>query len=139
MTTWAQSKRVAQEGAPKNRGNAGKGRPRGVPNHATTRARNAFTETWQRLTPDIEDWIRRTAEGEPVPMVKKDPATGQWMPVLDQAGNPIMVRQDADPGRAAEILIKIAEYHVPKLGRLEHVGEGRGAITVKVVKYGEDK
>jgi len=110
-----------------------------VPNKATTRARNLFTETWQRLTPEIEDWIRRTAEGEPVPFVKKDPATGEFKQVLDQAGNPIMVRMNADPKGAADIMMKFAKFHVPELGRQELVGDGGGSITVKVIKYGDSK
>jgi hypothetical protein len=109
-----------------------------VPNKATTRARNLFAETWQRLTPEIEDWIRRTAEGEPVPMVAPD-KDGNPVQVLDQAGNPILIRKGADPKGAADIMMKFARFHVPELGRQELVGEGGGAITVKVVKYGEDK
>jgi len=114
------------------------GRPKGVPNKATTRAREMFNETWRKLTPEIEDWIRRTAEGEPVPMIAED-KDGNPVQVLDQAGNPILIRKGADPGKAADIMMKFAKFHVPELGRQELVGADGGAITVKVVKYGEDK
>lgn len=120
-----------------NRGNAGKGRPPGKPNRATTRARNLFAETWQRLTPEIEDWIRRTAEGEIVPFTKKDPATGEHRQVLDAAGNPIMVRMGADPGRAADIMMKFAKFHVPELARQEHVGEDGAPLQIVVKTYKE--
>lgn len=42
-----------------------------------------------------------------------------------------------DPAKAADLLIRMAEYHFPKLGRTEVAGEGGGAITVQIVKYGE--
>lgn len=39
-----------------------------------------------------------------------------------------------DPARAADLLIRMAEYHFPKLGRQELTGPEGGAITVQVVK-----
>jgi hypothetical protein len=113
------------------------GRTKGSRNKLTADARAIFGETWQRLCPDLEEWIRRTAEGEPVPMVKRDGEV--YRPVLDAAGNEVMVRKDADPGKAAELAIKMAKFHVPELGRQELVGDGGGSITVKVIKYGEGK
>jgi hypothetical protein len=109
------------------------GRTKGVPNKATTRTRLAFAETWTRLSPEIENWIRETAEGVIGPVL----LAGE--PILDQAGQPILVRKNADPGRAADLTLKLAKFHVPELGRQELVGADGGAITVKVVKYGEDK
>jgi hypothetical protein len=70
-------------------------------------------------------------------MVKKDPQTGEFKQVLDQAGNPILIRKDANPGKAAEIMMRFAEYHAPKLRHMELSGQGGGSITVKVIKHGE--
>jgi hypothetical protein len=35
----------------------------------------------------------------------------------------------ADPGKALDLMAKLAEYAAPKLARTEHVGEGGGAIN----------
>jgi hypothetical protein len=32
----------------------------------------------------------------------------------------------------------VAEYHVPKLARQEHVGADGGALTIQIVKYADD-
>jgi hypothetical protein len=40
-----------------------------------------------------------------------------------------------DPARAAEILLKAIEYHIPKLGRTEVSGPGGEALTITVVEY----
>ena len=108
------------------------GRKKGTPNHVTTGARKRILALWDSIGPDMEDWLRRCAEGEPVPMVK------DGTPVIDQAGNPVMVRRGEDPGKAFLAALQMLEYVLPKLGRTEVVGEGGGAITVRVVKYGED-
>lgn len=42
------------------------------------------------------------------------------------------------PDRALEIVVKLAEYHIPKLNRSEVTGAGGGALTVKIVKFGEE-
>lgn len=41
-----------------------------------------------------------------------------------------------DPLKAADLIIRMAEYHFPKLGRQEHVGEAGGAIQVVIQKIG---
>ncbi|MGH8260338.1 MAG: hypothetical protein ACREUG_11670 [Steroidobacteraceae bacterium] len=35
-----------------------------------------------------------------------------------------------DPAKAAEILLRALEYHIPKLGRMEHSGPGGGPIPI---------
>ena len=110
------------------------GRPRGVPNSVTTRARNIFADTWYKLTPEIEDWIRRAAEGEAGELVKV--IDGVPTVVLDAVGNPVMVRKGADPLGAADLLVRMAEYHVPKLARHEVTGADGGALQVHIVDPG---
>ena len=44
-----------------------------------------------------------------------------------------------DPGRAADLTLKLAEFHVPKLARTEIAGDGDGeggGLTIQVVKFG---
>jgi hypothetical protein len=45
-----------------------------------------------------------------------------------------------DPGRALELAAKLAEFAAPKLGRMEHVGDGGGAVNItinKVARHGD--
>lgn len=83
------------------------GRKKGVPNKLTSSAKEAFLLTFQRLAPDLEEWIRLAAND--------------------------------DPGKAADLTIRLAEYHYPKLGRTEVTGDGGGSLVIKVVKLDGDQ
>ena len=85
------------------------GRTKGVPNKVTTRAREAFLAVFERVQPDLEAWIRATAQD--------------------------------DPGKAADLVIRMAEYHAPKLGRTETElsGPGGGPLVVEVVTLADGK
>lgn len=107
------------------------GRQKGTPNKVTTVAREAFLATFERLTPDLETWLQQTANGWDEEVTMKPPGGGEPITVIKRVGK--------DPGKAADLLIRMAEYHVPKLNRSEVVGEGGGALVVKVVTYAEPK
>ena len=100
------------------------GRKKGVPNKVTTVARQAFLATFGRLEGDLEKWIRETADGVPATVTAKD-------------GSVCEIRQGADPGKAADLIVRMAEYHVPKLGRQELVGGDGGPLQIIIQKYGE--
>jgi hypothetical protein len=56
---------------------------------------------------------------------------GVWLSQVAKGnGNP----DKADPARALDLLAKLAEYAAPKLGRVEHVGDGGGAIQYTEVR-----
>lgn len=42
-----------------------------------------------------------------------------------------------DPARAADLFLKVLEYHVPKLGRTEHTGMDGADLQVTIVKFGD--
>lgn len=81
----------------------GPGRPKGSVNKVT----REFRETVRQLLDDNRDnvalWLEQVASG---------------------GGNP----DKADPGKALDLLAKLAEFAAPKLGRVEHTGEGGGPV-----------
>jgi hypothetical protein len=80
------------------------GRQKGTPNKAT----REFRETVRQLLEDNADnmgrWITLVAEGDGT-----------------DSGKP-------DPGKALDLLAKLAEFAAPKLARTEHTGEGGGPM-----------
>ena len=80
------------------------GRKPGVPNKATTEAREAIKALLDANLPFIQSWIVATAEGI----------------YDDQAGKFIV---QPNPAKACEIVQNLVEYSVPKLARTEVVGD----------------
>ena len=80
------------------------GRPKGVPNKATTEAREAVKALLDANLPYLQTWLYNTAEG------LKDDETGKYI-VLP------------NPGKACDIVQNMVEYAVPKLARTEVVGD----------------
>jgi hypothetical protein len=87
--------------------NAGKGRVKGVPNKVTADVRAAVGMIAQGRAADVDRWLQQTAEGIREPSKKGKP--GAWI-------------VKPDPGKAAQIYFAAIEYHIPKLGRIEHTG-----------------
>ena len=42
-----------------------------------------------------------------------------------------------DPGRALDLIAKLAEYAAPKLVRSEFTGDGGGPLQIQVVRYSD--
>ena len=80
------------------------GRKAGVPNKATTEAREAVKALLDANLPYLQTWLYNTAEG------LKDDETGKYI-VLP------------NPGKACDIVQNMVEYAVPKLARTEVVGD----------------
>lgn len=47
-----------------------------------------------------------------------------------QAQNWIARAAEEDPGRGADLLLRLAEFHIPKLGRTEITGAGGGPLAL---------
>lgn len=82
----------------------GPGRPKGVPNKITKDFRQAVTRLLESTQDNMIQWLTTVAKGD------------------EEAG----IRPD--PGKALDLMAKLAEYSNPKLGRVEHVGDGGGPV-----------
>jgi hypothetical protein len=85
---------------------AGPGRPKGVPNKATTTFRETVTKLLEGNAENVAVWLEQVATGSH----GKDPA----------------------PEKALDLLAKLAEYAAPKLNRTEHVGENGGPVKTVI-------
>ena len=79
--------------------NAGKGRPKGVPNRSTATVREAIANLLERNAEKMDEWLQLVAYGDDELGIK--PA----------------------PDKALDIMQKMAEYHIPKLARTEVTGK----------------
>ena len=89
------------------------GRKAGVPNKATTEAREAVKAILDSNLPFIQSWIQQTAEGI----------------MDDQTGKYIV---QPNPAKACEIVQNLVEYSVPKLARTELVGDEKAPVRMVV-------
>jgi hypothetical protein len=104
------------------------GRVKGVPNKVTGEAREAFRAVYEGRLSDLDRWIQETGDGFEVPMRLK---TGE--PLIDpETSKPRMMKIGKDPGKAADLLLRMAEHFIPKLQRHEQTGEGGGPIRTSL-------
>jgi hypothetical protein len=78
--------------------NNGMGRPKGVPNKATKDVKEAIARFAEGNVHKLEEWLETIAYGDG-DQVKPDPA------------------------KAADLYMKVIEYHIPKLARTELAGD----------------
>ena len=90
----------------------GAGRKPGIPNRATTAARNAFTLLFEKKSKDLEKMIDETRFGND--------------------------NRPGDPGKAADLMLKLAEFCLPKLGRVEVTGQGGGPVEFTIRDLGKE-
>src|SRR6185312_15417983 len=97
------------------------GRKKGVPNKVTADVRTAIAQLLEINTGNFSLWLESVAKGEKEfePEVDED-----GKPVMDEKGNPKgewnWLRRP-EPATALKLVMDMAEYHIPKLARMEHV------------------
>jgi hypothetical protein len=80
------------------------GRIAGTPNKVNKEFRETITKLLEDNADNMATWIAQVANG-----------------VADQK---------PDPGKALDLLAKLAEFAAPKLARVEHTGEGGGPVVI---------
>lgn len=103
----------------------GAGRKPGVPNKVTAEARALFAALLDKKAGELEAMIDETRFGIEIEKQIQGP-NGQSATVLG--------RLNADPGKAVDLILKLAEFCIPKLGRQEHVGGDGESIRVIIQK-----
>ncbi|GKS86487.1 hypothetical protein AVMA1855_20065 [Acidovorax sp. SUPP1855] len=88
------------------------GRAPGVPNKATREFRETVTKLLSDNADNVAVWLERVATG---------------------GGNP----EKADPGKALDLMAKLAEFAAPKLARTEVTGAGGGPVVVAATNLDE--
>lgn len=95
-----------ETGNSQNLTNRGRGRPKGVPNRATTEFRDTIKALLDNNRDNVQKWLKEVAEGD------------------------IAAKRTPDPKGALDMLAKLAEYAAPKLSRTEVTGQDGGPVEV---------
>ena len=94
----------------------GPGRPPGSPNKATADARQAIALFVDQNAHRLTGWLDQVAQGVKV----QDPETGEEKWIVPP-----------NPAKAFDLFQSVVEYHVPKLARMEHVGDPENPMQVE--------
>lgn len=95
---------IKQKQSRKGRTNNPLGRPKGIPNKATTEFRDTVRRLLDSNADNVGRWLTLVAEGDG-----------------SENGRP-------DPGKALDLLAKLAEFAAPKLNRTEHAGDPNAPV-----------
>lgn len=103
------------------------GRKRGVPNKATSDARAAIAMFVDNNAHRLQEWLDAIANGV------REPGK------IDDEGNETLGKLIVEPNpvKAFELFQSVVEYHVPKLARTEHVGDGGGPVVIQSTREDE--
>jgi hypothetical protein len=100
------------------------GRKKGTPNHVTIDARKAFQMVYEGRLKDLARWIKATGDGYPAVHFLSDGTKCKYV--------------ERNPGKAADLLLRMAEHFVPKVSRVEHTGEDGGPVEFVIRDLGKE-
>lgn len=83
-------------------------RPKGSPNRSTEQVRRAIASLLEMSAPRMIEWLQKVADG---------------IPEKDEEGKQVGWINKPDPASATNLVLKAAEFHIPKLARTEMVGD----------------
>ena len=95
--------------------NAGKGRPGGAVNKHTAIAKEAIAKFVDNNSPRMQHWLEEVAAG--IPKTDKEGCIR-----YDKNGDIVWI-VPPNPEKAFLMLQAVMEYHLPKLARVESVGD----------------
>lgn len=100
------------------------GRKPGTPNKATADVRESIAALLRTNAENFSLWLGQVANGirQPVEPPENDaePPEPKWL-------------LRPDPGKALDLAMSMAEYHIPKLARTELTGPDGKELIVKIV------
>lgn len=101
---------VGKPGKPKGLPKSGGGSRAGIPNKATSDARQAIALFVDDNADKLHGWLNAVAEGDPENDIKPNPA------------------------KAFELFQSVVEYHIPKLARTEATVEHKGDVGITLIE-----
>ena len=99
------------------------GRQKGTPNKLTSEGRAVLLALVEKRIPDLDSMIEDTWRGIEIEKQMPD-------------GTTVVGRLNADPGRAAKLVLEAAEFCFPKKRQDEITADG-GAVQIVIQKVGE--
>lgn len=94
------------------------GRKRGDPNKITTAVRKALALVYEHRVDDLSKWIQETAEGFDAIHFLADGTECHYL--------------ERNPAKAAELMVRVAEYFVPKLAATQLTGADGEKLSVSI-------
>jgi hypothetical protein len=101
------------------------GSRKGIPNKATTTAREAIAAFVDGNAHQLSDWLAQVSEG--IPKIED----GKRVP------GEFIVKPD--PAKAFDMFQSVIEYHIPKLARTEHANADGKAFRVIGLQPGDEE
>lgn len=101
------------------------GRKKGTPNKATTDVREAIASLLQLNVDNFSVWLSQVANG-----IRQPPPSSDDGEETESEAKWLL---RPDPGKALDIAMGMAEYHIPKLARTEITGKDGGPLQVNII------